>query len=366
MRAPRAAAGICLWLLFFISQSVPLLAADFGKTTTQKVADGAVYIFTTTGYGDVGLSGNSVAVISNDGVLVFDTSGTPATARNIIAEIKKITDKPVRYVVNSHWHWDHWGGNEAFKSAYPGVKIISQEKTRGMMQQDSIEWNRDYLGKDIPAHIRDVDDALAKAKADNNGDRAARLEALSNADKDFLHQKTTLTNTFPDEVYGESKRLKLGDMEIELIHARGITPGDTYVWLPKQKILLAADLLVCPIPYATGGTYPATWLAALQDIQKLGPNLIIPGHGPAENDDDFLRSNIRLFSRLREDVKSAKESGLSLQQTQDALKKNAAEYAAILKLDAKQVEPFTGLFLAGFVKNSYLELQGPLSDTPSK
>src|SRR3954451_7932715 len=107
---------------------VSFCAADeYGKVNIEKVAPD-VYLFSTTGYGDVGLGGNCIAVISNDGVLVFDTSGTPSTAQVILGELRKLTDQPVRYVINSHWHWDHWGGNQVYKAAFPNVQIISHEK----------------------------------------------------------------------------------------------------------------------------------------------------------------------------------------------------------------------------------------------
>jgi cyclase len=351
---------------FFLFFVVPSFAADYGKTTTTKVADG-IYLFTTTGYGDVGLSGNSIAVVSKDGVLLFDTSGTPATARVILQELKKITDEPVRCVVNSHWHWDHWAGNEAVKAAFPKARIISQAKTKEMMMHDSIEWNRDYLANDIPVHIKEIDVAIAKAKTDGSSpERIARLEALGAADKDFLQQKTSLTNTFPDEVFDESRKIKLGEREIWLFHARAITPGDTYVWLPKEKILLSADILVYPIPYAIGGTYPKTWIEALKKIKALEPKTIIPGHGPAETDQTFLDGNIKLFEQLSIDVKQAKQSGLSLDATKTDLEKNLPQYAALIGVDEKSIPPFKGLFFDGFVKNAYLELDHPLSDTPTR
>ena len=119
--------GLCvLWL------TACCAAADYGKVTRHKVADG-VYLFTTTPYADVGFCGNSVAIITSDGVLVFDTGATPETAQTILAEIRKLTDKPVRYLVNSHWHWDHWGGNQVFLEANPALQIISHEKNLEMM-----------------------------------------------------------------------------------------------------------------------------------------------------------------------------------------------------------------------------------------
>src|SRR5262249_4787144 len=95
----------------------------------SEIAPG-VYLFQTEPYGDVGLDGNSIAVTSSDGVLGFDANGTPAAARAVIAEIRKITDKPVKYLVISHWHWDHWYGAEAYREAFPDVRIISQERDR--------------------------------------------------------------------------------------------------------------------------------------------------------------------------------------------------------------------------------------------
>jgi len=96
----------CIGLLISAFLSPFSGAADYGKVTSQKVAEG-IYLFTTTPYADVSLSGNSVAILSDDGVLVFDSSATPETAATVLAEIRKLTDKPVRYLVNSHWHWDH-------------------------------------------------------------------------------------------------------------------------------------------------------------------------------------------------------------------------------------------------------------------
>lgn len=97
-----------------------------------QAAEG-VYVFVTPPYGDVGFDGNSVAILSSEGVLVFDTNGTKAAAEAVLAEIRKLTDKPVKYVVNSHWHWDHWYGTEVYTQAFPGVTVVAHENTRALM-----------------------------------------------------------------------------------------------------------------------------------------------------------------------------------------------------------------------------------------
>src|SRR5678815_762713 len=109
-----------------------------------QVAEG-VFLFQTAPYGEVGLDGNAVVIVSSDGVLVFDSNGTPAAAEAVLREIRAITTQPVRYVVNSHWHWDHWYGTEVYARAFPGVQVIAQEKTRQMMMGPALAFNQPGL-----------------------------------------------------------------------------------------------------------------------------------------------------------------------------------------------------------------------------
>ena len=95
----------------------------------MRVADG-VYAFITPEERSSFQAGNSVAVIGDDGVLVFDTGNIPSMTRRQIAEIRRLTDKPVRFVVNSHWHPDHTLGNAEYRAAFPGVTVIGTSATR--------------------------------------------------------------------------------------------------------------------------------------------------------------------------------------------------------------------------------------------
>ncbi|MES2917616.1 MAG: MBL fold metallo-hydrolase, partial [Pseudomonadota bacterium] len=101
----------------------------------------------------VGLDGNAVAIIGSDGVLMFDTNGTPAAAEAVLREVRAITNQPVRYVVNSHWHWDHWYGTEVYRRAFPDVRVIAHEKTRQMMMGPALEFNKPGLDSQLPDYI---------------------------------------------------------------------------------------------------------------------------------------------------------------------------------------------------------------------
>ena len=117
---------------------------------------------------------NSVVVVNQNDVLVFDTNTRPSSARLILAGMRKITDKPVRYVVNSHWHPDHWSGNEVYAQAFPGLEIIATEQTREFIKivanswpvRFSAEWKRrqTVLDEEISTGKQDDGSALTPAQ----------------------------------------------------------------------------------------------------------------------------------------------------------------------------------------------------------
>jgi len=345
-------------------------AKDYGKVTSHKVAEG-VYLFTTTPYADVGLSGNSVAIISDDGVLVFDSDATPETAATVLAEIRKLTDKPVRYLVNSHWHWDHWGGNQTYQAAFPLLQIITHEKTRELMLTVEPRWNDKGLKEDLPQFLEGFEKQIAAAKVaaakakDAPPERIKAAEERMVADRNFLAQKQSLHKTYPDVTFSDSMTIMLGGREIQVLHAQAITPGDTYLYLPKEKILVTGDILLSPYPFAIGGTYPAEWLKTLRKFAALEPTVIIPGHGDAETSTDFLRDNVALFQEVMQQVKDDKSKGMTVEQTLEAVEKQNVELAAKIGIkDAETVSAFKDYFLDVFVKRAYRELDGPLGDLP--
>jgi cyclase len=357
--------NLCIGLLMLALLPPFSGAADFGKVTGQKVAEG-IYLFTTTPYADVGLSGNSVAILSDDGVLVFDSNATPETATTVLAEIRKLTNKPVRYLVNSHWHWDHWGGNQTYLAAFPLLQIISHEKTRELMLTVEPRWNDKGLKEDLPQFLDGFGKQIAAAKARNAPpERIQAAEERLAADRNFLAQKQSLHKTYPSVTFSDSMAIMLGGREIQVLHAQAITPGDTYLYLPKEKVLVTGDILLSPYPFAIGGTYPAEWLRTLQKFAALEPNVIIPGHGEAETTTDFLGSNIAMFQAVMQQVKDDKTKGMTVEQTLEDVRKQNTDLAAKIGVkDAETADAFKAYFLDVFVKRAYRELDRPLGDLP--
>ena len=275
MRRPRViaiAAALCVLPLTSLGQGRP-------APSRTELAPG-IFLFSTPGYGDVGLDGNSIAVLSRDGVLVFDTNGTPGASAAILSEIRTLTNQPVRWIVNSHWHWDHWYGTETYQQAFPDVRIVSHEKNRQLMMGPALAFNKPFLEEQLPAYIQSVEKRAADTPT---------LEPLLEADKAFFEQKKNVHLVFPNVTLSDRLTIELGERHIEVLnYGRGVTPGDTFVYLPKEKILAEPDAFTPPAMAGTPLIPPAVpYAAALFDnIQrlKLDVQTIAPFHGGRKTD----------------------------------------------------------------------------------
>jgi glyoxylase-like metal-dependent hydrolase (beta-lactamase superfamily II) len=349
----------CLLLLV----AIPLWAQGHAQPKKIQAADG-IFLFVTPPYSDVGLDGNAVVILSDDGVLVFDANGTPAAASAVLAEIRKMTRQPVRYLVLSHWHWDHWYGAEVYRQAFPGIQIIAHETTRRLMMGPALAFNQPGIDEQLPQHIRDVEKALAGARA-KKVERAklVRLEAHLREDRFFLAQKRGVHHTFPNLTYADSLTLYLGTRGIQVLHYdRAVTPGDTFLYLPDDKVLITGDLLINPITFALG-CYPTGWMNTLERLDRLDARVIIPGHGEPLHDKAILETHLALLRELSRLGKSAKEQGLTVAQARAFVKDRVQDLRRQLTHDDAALDEAFGIYIVDwYLHRVYDELAGPLSD----
>src|SRR5207245_6850621 len=151
---------------------------------------------------------------SDDGVTIVDTHSKPSAARVIVERLREITTKPVRYVVNTHFHWDHWHGNEVYPAAYPHAEIVTNQLTREAMVRKGL--------KRIQDHVRQVPHEIAQLKADLAAARApaerARLEAAVRLAEAYLAGVGALRAAVPTIAFEEAVKLYGRD--------RGVRPLD--------------------------------------------------------------------------------------------------------------------------------------------
>jgi glyoxylase-like metal-dependent hydrolase (beta-lactamase superfamily II) len=235
-----------------------------------------------------------------------------------------------------------------------------------MMATIEPRWNDKGLHHDLPQFISDFEKQIAAAKANHAApERVDRAEQRLATDKQFLEQKLSLQQTLPDVTFSDQAVLHMGEREIRVLHARAITPGDTYLFLPKEKILITGDILLDPYPYAIGGTYPAQWLATLKQFAALQPSAVIPGHGAAQSGSKLIENTIAVFEEVMRQTRDANARGMTLDQTVAKVGGNSKAFAALAGITGDdEINAFKNYFLDVFVTRAYRELRAPLGDLP--
>ena len=362
--SPRSVAALFVVAVACSSATAVRAAAPPANPQHSEPVSG-VHVFQTAPYGDVGLDGNSAAIVTSDGVLVFDANGTPAAARAVIAQIRKLTKQPVRYLVLSHWHWDHWYGAEVYAKEFPGLIIVAHERTRALMAGPAVEFNRPGLESQLPGHIRQVEDAAAKARSGLRREEAAKHEAHAAEDRAFLEAKRSVSFTLPTLTFADSLTVYLGGREIQVRSpGRAITPGDAYLYLPGDRVLVTGDLLVNPITFALF-CHPSGWIAALERLDAFDAAWIVPGHGAPMRSEKLLQDTHELLVRQRKLALALKAEGRSVEYAKkevllDAEVRRLRE--AIAGLDPSPQEMFNLYLVDWFVQRVYDEADGRLDD----
>jgi glyoxylase-like metal-dependent hydrolase (beta-lactamase superfamily II)/ketosteroid isomerase-like protein len=328
------------------------------------VSDG-VYLFMTQPYGAVGLDGNAIVVTSNDGVLVFDSNGTPSAAAAVLNEIRALTMQPVKYVVHSHWHWDHWYGAQVYKKAFPDVKIISHEKSREMMAGPAIVFNKPNLETQLPGYIGMLEKKIKAGRATKPPavDLVALEQSLAEA-RFFLDQKLSVKHILADQTFKDRLDITLGGRAIQILHAgRGVTPGDAFIYLPKERVVVTGDLLVNPISFALS-CYPTEWLKTLESIDALDTAVIVPGHGEPLRDKSLLHATIAVFRTLSREGKAAHDRGLEVDHAVDAIMPALRTSMIAITGDVPaRNSAFRNQLVDWYLHRVYDELAGPLDDS---
>jgi cyclase len=223
---------------------------------------------------------NTAIIESDGGVIVVDTHSKPSAARVIIERLRQMTSKPVRYVINTHFHWDHWHGNEVYPAAYPDAEIVTNQITREAMRKKGLKRIEDHR-RQMPAEIAKLEADLAKAR----GADRERIERDLGLARAYLEEVTALSPALPTIAFENTMRLYRRDREIQLLHlGRAHTEGDVFVYLPKEKVVITGDALIGWTPFMGDG-YPEDWVGTLDRLAQLDFTHIIMGHGDVASRD---------------------------------------------------------------------------------
>lgn len=245
--------------------------------TFTRIADG---VYFAVGTGSLTVFCNAAIIINANDVLVVDTHVSPDAAQALLTELKAITTKPVKYVVNTHYHFDHSSGNQIYG---PDVEIIGHDFTREMLTQGA-----SLRGAAYDRYIGSLPGAITRLKQqrDTTKDAVAKaaLDRRIAGQEEFKRQTDTIRATPPTVSFDHTMTLYRGGREIRLYFVgRAHTGGDVFVFLPRERVLVSGDALQPGLPFMGDGFF-AEWPETLEKVKALDFDVVLPGHGAAFRD----------------------------------------------------------------------------------
>lgn len=311
---------------------------------------------------------NVLLIINDDDVIVVDANILPGSAQHVIGEIRKLTPRPVRYVINTHWHSDHHYGNAAYREAWPGVEFIQHPNTRREIIERDIPSLAKNLETEYPRIIGDLRKQLETGKTQAGEDLTAaqrtRLTSLLAIYERFVTEMKVSPPVPGTLLVQDSLVLQRGDRAIVVKYlGRGNTAGDLVVHLPKERIVATGDLVVHPIPFAFF-SHLGDWPNTLRALKSLDAETIMPGHGPIMNDWSYVDRLIPLIGSTWEQVKEAVASGADLEATRKRV--NLDQFVdQFAGPDERNRRQFLNLFQNPGVEAAFNELRPDTTKQPA-
>jgi cyclase len=285
------------------AQSADDVVASDDGARMLRIA-GNVYVIEHDDATDEWPHGNTGVIVGRTGLFVIDSGYLPSRARADIALIRRISDKPVRLLMTTHWHFDHNNGASAYRDAYPGVALLAERNTARWIELNQEYWKALSTAEGSPRRA-----AMAELAPEVAAKRRAEIAELE-----------TLEVVKPTFLFDGRLSLDFEGTPIEIEdRGRANSPNDATIWLPRERILFAGDILVrSPLPYV-GASWPVHWVSVLRDLEAVPAAAIVPGHGPVQADHAYTRSVRELLEATLERVEALVRAGRSLAEVQDML-----------------------------------------------
>lgn len=297
--------------------------------------------------------GNSVFVVTNEGVVVFDAGGSPLMGESIVAKVKSVTDKPITHIVISHWHGDHMRGLQGILAAFPKAVVYTHPHSRVEIVATQDRWLKRRVSM-VP-NLRKGLVKMFETNTDQQGRPFIKEEkAWYVTGEKILDQldaeNNRTTYVVPTATFDGQMTLYMGSKEIQFLHlGNAHTEGDLVMWLPKEKILASGDIVTAPIPLMPS-PYMDEYPSVLAKLKALGFTTLVPGHGAVLQSAEYLDLMSDTITTVSKQMKVLVAQGLN-------------EENATAKIDYSSVE---NRFTHGdpFLKNRFQDyVAGALAHT---
>jgi len=235
-----------------------------------------------------GWNSNSAFILTGNGVLVIDTGSSTGIGEALKTAIAGVTDQPVRWILNTHAHGDHWLGNAAFESSV--VKIYATQSVIDQIQLQGKNWVANFK--------RLTDGATGNSRI-----------------------------VPPDTAINSYQELQLGNKTIVLFPSGDShSPGDLLLWLPDNRVLISGDVIYSDRMPSTNNSNLQQWIQLLPELEQLQPEVVIPGHGNITNVQGIKRLH-ELLTTLWQAVEEGYNAGLVAYETVPQVRERLDDFA---------------------------------------
>lgn len=301
-----------LWLDARAQTTAPIVS---GAHRFEKITEGIYY---ATASGTMQVGANSPVIVTDTEAIVIDSETSPAAGRALVQDIKALTDRPLKYVIDTHFHYDHLFGNQIFG---PDVQIIGHDHTRERLKANTMQ-QYTFLTSVNPARVESLRQRIAQ---ETDPQQKATLERQVRNSLAYLEQAKEVTQTPPNVTFDNTLTLYRGGRELHLMYlGRGHTDTDVVTFLPRERIVATGDLMESVLSY-TGDSYPEEWIATLEKLKTLDFDTVLPGHGvPFKGKEkitafqDYLRDLIAQTNNFRKQGLSAEDAAQKVDLTKHA------------------------------------------------
>jgi cyclase len=254
------------------------------------------------------VNSNSLIIVRDSDVVVVDAQFTRAATRETVAAIRRLTDKPVGYVINTHWHDDHVAGNQVYRDSFPSVRFVMHENTAADLSTLGVTNRKNQLAGAPQAADRFERLLAVNLGIDSTKATPMEREAVESAIRivrQYVAEARAFRPIAATDTVGRRMTLGQGAERIELLwFGSGNTRGDLVVHLPSRGIVATGDLVVAPIPFAFN-SHPSAWVRVIDSLLALTPRIVVPGHGPVMRDVQYVRSVQGWLDRIDREVSAA-------------------------------------------------------------
>jgi glyoxylase-like metal-dependent hydrolase (beta-lactamase superfamily II) len=295
---------------------------------------------------------NAAIFVRSKDVVIVDAHSKPSAAASLIRQIKRdITDKPVRYVVNTHFHWDHTQGNQAYTKTGDKVDFIATAATQQLMSDFAVVRMKASVDA-IPEQIEALRAEAAKSKSAQEksfcADQIRQMQAYVADLKDYSLELPTIT-------FDKSYTLQDPAFDLNLeFHGQAHTAGDLFVFCPQQRAVATGDASHGWLPFIGDG-FPHHWPGTIDEVARADFKHILGGHGPLQSDRSVMMNQRNYIEDLTGRVEEGRNAGQSVAEMQKRI--------TVGSLHSLQANEYID-FLAKTLPESHLRFgpQPPLQD----